>query len=205
MTPELAAIMEFLTCSTPDAWVATAIQPDNLGILLVDHAQCEKKAASSAMNMMYRYVDRYELLKKMSKLAREELVHFDQVIGIMRSRDIPYSHLTASRYAGELNKHVRNHEPDKLVDRLIVGAFVEARSCERFACLVPHLDTELAQFYQGLLKSEARHFRDYLQLASLYAEGPIDDRVAYFAAVEKVLIESPDTEFRFHSGPMAIV
>ncbi len=204
MTPELADIMEFLSCRTPDAWVATAIQDENLEVLLVDHAQCEKKAASSAMNMMYRYVDRYELLKKMSKLAREELVHFDQVIGIMRSRDIPYSHLTASRYAGDMNKHVRNHEPDKLVDRLIVGAFVEARSCERFACLVPHLDPELAQFYQSLLKSEARHYRDYLHLARLYAEKDIDDRIAYFAEVEKGLIESPDTEFRFHSGPLAL-
>ena len=203
MTPDLDELLAFLKCRTPDAWIQSALDPENLPLLLVDHAQCEKKAASSAMNMMYRYVDRYDLLKKMSKLAREELVHFDQVISLMRARDIEYTHLTASRYAAELNKHVRNHEPDKLVDRLIVGAFVEARSCERFACIAPHLDAELSKFYLSLLKSEARHFKDYLNLASLYAQKPIDDRVAHFAAVEQSLIESVDTEFRFHSGPMS--
>jgi len=201
--PELDELLAFLRCRTPDAWVASALDPDNLSLLLVDHAQCEKKAASSAMNMMYRYVDRHDLLKKMSKLAREELVHFDQVISLMRTRDIEYTHLTASRYAAGLNQHVRNHEPDKLVDRLIVGAFVEARSCERFACIAPHLDAELSKFYTSLLKSEARHFKDYLHLARVYADKPIEDRIAHFAEVEQDLIESEDTEFRFHSGPIA--
>jgi tRNA-(ms[2]io[6]A)-hydroxylase len=88
------------------------------------------------------------------------------------------------------------------VDVLIVGAIIEARSCERFAALAPHLDAKLSDFYTGLLKSEARHYRDYLDLAEQAAGGPVDDRVKAFLELERQLIELPDTEFRFHSGPV---
>ncbi len=98
---------------------------------------------------------------------------------------------------------MRTSEPGRLVDTLIVGAFIEARSCERFARLAPRLDEELQGFYQSLLKSESRHFMDYLKLARRYSPDPIDDRVAYFAQLEAELIVSPDREFRFHSGPVA--
>lgn len=194
----MQAIYEFLLCETPDAWVAQAIQEPEL--LLVDHANCEKKAASTALNLMYRYVDNFELLNKMSRLAREELRHFEQVIAIMARRNIPYPQITASRYAAELRKSVRSIEPGKLVDTLIVGAIIEARSCERFAKLAPHLDPELQTFYLSLLKSESRHFKDYLTLAAKASDGSIEDRVQYFLQLEKTLIESPDQEFRFHSG-----
>src|SRR3990167_6791777 len=107
---------------------------------------------------MYRYVDRPQLLHKMSRLAREELRHFEQVLAILQRRGITYTHLTSSRYAAELRQAVRTHEPGRLVDTLIVGAFIEARSCERFAKLAPHLDAELGDFYNTLLKSETRHF-----------------------------------------------
>jgi tRNA-(ms[2]io[6]A)-hydroxylase len=195
----LQPILEFLLCSTPDAWVAQALkEPD---ILLVDHANCEKKAASTALNLMYRYVDNFELLNKMSRLAREELRHFEQVLAIMRSRGIPYRQISASRYAAELRKPVRSSDPEKLIDTLIVGAIIEARSCERFACLAPHLDDELKKFYESLLKSEARHFQDYLSLAKKAAGGKsIDERVGFFLELERKLIEEPDGEFRFHSG-----
>ncbi len=194
----LHEINEFLPCETPDEWVKAALE--NLELLLIDHAQCEKKAASTAMSMMYRYVDRYDLLGKMSKLAREELVHFDQVLKIMKNRNIDYRHLTAARYASGLHKHIRKQEPHQLIDKLIIGAYVEARSCERFAKLIPYLDTELAKFYESLLKSEARHYQDYLTLAEQYAEEDIQPRVAFFSEIEKELIESEDSEFRFHSG-----
>lgn len=165
--PEL---VEFLPCESPKAWVNWAIE--NQTLLLNDHAHCEKKAASTAMSLMYRYVDRDNLLHKMSRLAREELLHFEQVHKIMRKRGIAYEHLSASRYADGLRKHIRTHEPARLVDTLIIGAFVEARSCERFAALAPHLDEELSKFYLSLLKSEARHFEDYLALAQEYAGAP---------------------------------
>ncbi|AJQ95856.1 tRNA-(ms[2]io[6]A)-hydroxylase [Gynuella sunshinyii] len=195
---DLEAIYQFLGCRTPEAWIKSAME--NLPILLIDHAQCEKKAASTAMSMMYRYVDKPELLTKMSKLAREELVHFDQVLKIMKQRNIEYGHLSAARYAGGLHQHIRKQDPGMLIDKLIIGAFVEARSCERFAALLPVLDDELAAFYRSLLKSEARHFRDYLKLADLYTDESLVDRVQYFREIENLLIESDDTEFRFHSG-----
>lgn len=197
----LQAIDEFLLCATPDAWVQQALQHPE--ILLIDHANCEKKAASTALNLMYRYVDNFELLNKMSRLAREELRHFEQVLAIMQKRRIAYSPVSASRYAAELRKPVRNSEPGKLVDTLIVGAIIEARSCERFARLAPHLDDELQKFYESLLKSEARHFQDYLTLAKKSADGQsIDERVTFFLELERDLVESPDGEFRFHSGIM---
>lgn len=194
--PELVA---FLPCESPEAWVNWALE--NQTLLLNDHAHCEKKAASTAMSLMYRYVDRDNLLHKMSRLAREELLHFEQVHKLMRSRGVAYEHLTASRYADGLRKHIRTHEPARLVDTLIIGAFVEARSCERFAVLAPHLDPELSKFYVSLLKSEARHFEDYLALAEEYAGEPIDERVAFFRELEHQLIIEPDVEFRVHSGP----
>ncbi|TDP00007.1 tRNA-(ms[2]io[6]A)-hydroxylase [Marinomonas balearica] len=194
--PEL---VEFLPCTSPEAWVKWAVE--NETTLLVDHAHCEKKAASTAMSLMYRYVDRDNLLHKMSQLAREELLHFEQVHKIMRDRGVVYEHMTASRYADGLRKHIRTHEPARLVDTMIIGAFVEARSCERFAVLIPHLDDTLAKFYRSLLKSEARHFKDYLSLAEEYAGESIDERVQFFREIEHQLIIDPDDEFRVHSGP----
>lgn len=195
----LQPIHEFLLCATPNAWVAQALKEPE--VLLIDHANCEKKAASTALNLMYRYVDNFELLNKMSRLAREELRHFEQVLAIMHKRGIAYSPVSASRYAAELRKPVRTSEPEKLIDTLIVGAIIEARSCERFARLAPHLDEELKKFYESLLKSEARHFQDYLSLAKKAAGGkPIEERVRFFLELEQKLIEESDGEFRFHSG-----
>ena len=191
-------IKDFLPCVTPEAWVEEALKQP--AIILVDHANCEKKAASTALNMIYRYVDKHDLLLKMSRLAREELRHFEQVVAIMKKRGIEYIQLGSSRYAGGMHKAVRTHEPARLVDSLIVGAFIEARSCERFARLAPYLDQDLKDFYLSLLKSESRHFEDYLKLARKYADSPIDLRIQVFTDIEKDLIESVDAEFRFHSG-----
>lgn len=198
MTIDISPIKNFLLCATPDAWVQNALAHPEL--LLIDHANCEKKAASTAMNLIYRHVENFDLLNKMSRLAREELRHFEQVIAIMRKRGIAYAQIGASRYAAELRKPVRTHEPGKLVDTLIVGAIIEARSCERFAKLAPHLDEELQSFYLSLLKSESRHFNDYLALAEKAAGENIDERVQLFLEREKALIEGADEEFRFHSG-----
>lgn len=193
-------LIDFLPCRTPQAWVDQALRhPEEL---LIDHANCEKKAASTALNLMFRYIDKPVLLQKMSRLAREELRHFEQVTALMQQRGIAYRGLSASHYAQRLRQHIRSSEPGRLVDTLIVGAFIEARSCERFACLAPHLDAELGDFYRSLLKSEARHYQDYLGLARQFAEQPIDSRIAEFAAVEALAIQTDDSEFRFHSGAL---
>lgn len=196
---DLAPIEAFLPCPTPDAWVEWALQ--NPELLLIDHANCEKKAASTALNLMYRYVEHHQLLNKLSRLAREELRHFEQVIAIMHRRGVAYRQISAARYAAGLRRKLRTHEPGRLVDTLIVGALIEARSCERFATLAPRLDAELADFYKSLLKSESRHFSDYLKLAlSLSSREEVDRRLGVFRSIEAELIESADREFRFHSG-----
>ncbi|MGB1158404.1 MAG: tRNA-(ms[2]io[6]A)-hydroxylase [Porticoccaceae bacterium] len=202
MTEVLQEIDKFLPCKTPDLWLQNAV--DNPELMLIDHANCEKKAASTAVNLTFRYIDNFDLLNKMSRLAREEMRHFEQVIAIMKRRGIVYRQISASRYAEGLRALVRANEPDKLVDILLVGALIEARSCERFARLAPLLDTELESFYLSLLKSEGRHYRDYLALAEAVADREqIDKRLKVLSERERELILSPDSEFRFHSGPVA--
>lgn len=198
---DISHIHDFLYCETPQAWINDAL--NNIELLLIDHANCEKKAASTAMNLMYRYVDNHDLLNKMSRLAREELRHFEQVMAIMKKRGIDYPHIEAATYAGRLRRPIRTSEPHRLVDILVVGAVIEARSCERFAKLAPFLDDQLQAFYLSLLKSEARHYQDYLSLAQKAAGKPIDDRVAVFLALEKEIILEKSEEFRFHSGPLS--
>jgi tRNA-(ms[2]io[6]A)-hydroxylase len=195
----LPEIHQFLACPTPAAWVQAALADQET--LLIDHKNNEYKAASTAMALMAKYGQELDLINFMSRLAREELVHHEQVLRIMKKRRIELRPVSASRYASGLRKLVRNHEPQKLVDTLVVGAFIEARSCERFEALVPHLDEELGKFYGGLLKSEARHFQGYLKLAYQYGEESDVARVIErVREAERELIESPDQEFRFHSG-----
>lgn len=196
----LREIKAFLGAETPEEWLQLAAKQECMQLLLTDHAHCEKKAASTAMTLMFRYVDRADLLNKMSRLAREELIHFEQVLGLIEARGLKYGHLSPARYAAGMRTDVRTSEPGRLIDVLIIGAFIEARSCERFAALAPDLDDELARFYRSLLKSEGRHYQDYLSLAQAYADESIDERVEHFRKLEAELILAEDDEFRFHSG-----
>jgi tRNA-(ms[2]io[6]A)-hydroxylase len=141
-----------------------------------------------------------EMIDKMVLLIKEELHHFYQVLEILQAQQIPYQSITAARYAKGMMKQVRTYEPAALVDKLIIGAFIEARSCERFAKLAPYLDEQLGRFYYSLLRSEARHYQDYLTLATQVSDEDIERRVQEFALIEAELISSPDTAFRFHSG-----
>lgn len=145
-----------------------------------------------------------DLIDKMVLLIKEELHHFYQVLEMMAHYGIEYRSITPCRYAKGMLKHVKTFEPDALIDKLIVGAYIEARSCERFAMLAPHVDKKLGDFYLSLLRSEARHYQDYLALAHEIA-GPeqsekVASRIAFFAEVEADLITSTDTDFKFHSG-----
>jgi len=144
-----------------------------------------------------------QMIDRMVLLMKEELHHFEQVLEVMESRNIPIQPITASRYAAGMIRHARTSEPGTLVDKLIIGAFIEARSCERFAMLAPHLDYDIAKFYVSLLRSEARHFEDYLALAEKIEGASVSQRVDYFRDIERELIQKPDTELRFHSGPVA--
>ncbi len=202
--PVPANIEAFFETKTPDAWLDAA--GERIPELLLDHANCELKAASTALGFLYRYPERTALAQRMSRLAREELRHFEQVRTIMADLQLPFERLTASRYAGGLRDAVREDEPNKLLDMLLVGAIIEARSCERFARLVPRLPAGIAKFYAGLLASESRHFEHYLAFArseSGASRSELDERLAELKALEAQLITEPDPQFRFHSGPPA--
>lgn len=197
-----ANIEAFFETPTPQGWLDAA--SDRVPELLLDHANCELKAASTALGFLYRYPERTALAQCMSRLAREELRHFEQVRKIMDDMRVPFERLTASRYAGGLRDAVRDEEPLKLLDMLLVGAIIEARSCERFARLAPRLPERLASFYRGLLASESRHFEHYLGFARAetgVARAELDARLAELKSIEAQLITEPDPQFRFHSGP----
>ncbi|WP_058492573.1 tRNA-(ms[2]io[6]A)-hydroxylase [Legionella worsleiensis] len=196
---DLQTLNEFLRVSTPDAWLAHAA--DNIPLLLIDHAHCERKAAATAITFMSKYPEKTELVAKMSPLAREELLHFEKVLDIMRQKGISYTALQPSEYAAKLHKLITQRDGnERLCDQLIVGAIIEARSCERFNAIIPCLnDPELGRFYKTLIKSEARHFQDYLYLARLYG-GAIETRLERFLSVENEFILGQDRVFRFHSG-----
>ncbi|TMP59570.1 tRNA-(ms[2]io[6]A)-hydroxylase [Pseudoalteromonas sp. S1610] len=140
------------------------------------------------------------LIDKMVMLIKEELHHFYQVLEIMHEYGVEYQSITPCRYAKGMLRHVKSYEPDALVDKLIIGAYIEARSCERFAKLAPYVDKRLGDFYISLLRSEARHYQDYLTLAQDISEFDITERVEFFGNVEAELISSPDEDFKFHSG-----
>jgi len=141
-----------------------------------------------------------DMVDKMVLLIREELHHFYQVLEIIEENNIPYDPIPASRYAKGMLKNVRTYEPEALIDKLIIGAYIEARSCERFAKIAPHLDPKIGKFYLSLLRSEARHYQDYLALAEQISKVDITERVAFFGDIEADLISTSDEDFKFHSG-----
>jgi len=192
-----------LLVATPEAWYAAAAAQSD--VLLLDHANCEKKAASTALAMIFTYAEDVALTERLSRLAREELRHFEQVQKLMRHLGVPFRRLSPSRYAEGLRRGVRRSEPARLVDLLVCGALIEARSWERFTGLVTRLDEPLAGFYRGLAASEARHRDLYLRLAAERSRPAAgagwQDSLDRFAAIEAELAATPDRQFRFHSGP----
>ena len=190
---------DLLCVATPSGWIEAA--RSRWQELLLDHANCEKKAASTALSLIFTYADDPALTSALSRLAREELRHFEQVQRMLSRLRVPYRRLKPGRYADQLRRAVRTNEPDRRVDLLICGAIIEARSCERFAAVAPELDEPLRGFYTGLAEAEARHFEIYLDLAARTAAGrDIDTRKRELAELEAQLIEAPDPQFRFHSG-----
>jgi len=187
-----------LRVATPPAWFQAAAH--NIHELLVDHANCEKKAASTALSLIFTYSEDMELTERISRLAREELRHFEQVQRLMRKLHIPFKRLSPSRYGEGLRKAIRHNEPGRLQDLLICGALIEARSCERFMGLAPLLEDPLRSFYVGLSASEARHHELYIQLAQVRYADEWRETLDRLSAVEAELISSADEQLRFHSG-----
>jgi tRNA-(ms[2]io[6]A)-hydroxylase len=200
-----------LRVPTPASWLQWASASHE--VLLIDHANCEKKAASTALALMFAYAEDLELSARMSRIAREELRHYEQVARLIRSLEIAPRRLAPGRYAEGLRRLVAKSEPQREIDLMICGALIEARSCERFASLARELATPagapLRELFANLHTAEARHCRVYLELARRAAARPgaaaallpFDARVDEFAALEATLITKPDAVFRFHSGP----
>jgi len=187
-----------LSTPTPQSWTDAAVE--RWRELLLDHAACERKAASTALALIFAYPQDQALGASLSRLAREELRHFERAQALIIELGVPFERQRPSRYAAQLRSHLRSGEPGRKLDLLLTGALIEARSAERFGLLAPRLPEPLGGFYAVLARSEARHFECYLELARTRAQEDWRDRLAVLAAHESELVTRPDRQLRFHSG-----
>jgi tRNA-(ms[2]io[6]A)-hydroxylase len=173
----------------------------HLDEVLIDHAHCEKKAAGTALNLIFHYVENRELCREMTEIVREELEHFHMVLDLLDRRGIKFRRLKPSQYGRQLNDLVRKQEPQRAVDRLLVAGLIEARSCERFQALAEHVDdAELAEFYRSLFESEARHHATYTRLAKHFATEPVVmQRLEELYAAEAAILADGEAMPRMHS------
>ncbi len=190
---------DILQAATPRGWLECA--RERWRELLLDHANCEKKAASTALALMFTYPEDGQLAGELSRLAREELRHFEQVQALMRELEVPFARQRPGRYAAGLRAVLASGDPARKLDLLLTAALIEARSCERFALLAPELPAPLGPFYASLERSERRHAGRYLEFAQRHDPQGWRVRLAQLAATEAELATAPDPEFRFHSGP----
>ena len=184
---------------TRENWISQAMPQINE--ILLDHAHCEKKAASMALNLMFRYPEYPQLMQPLSELAREELRHFEQVFSVMEERNIPFRRQRPSTYAGRLVSIVRKDEPHRMLDLMLCACLIEARSCERMKILSENLvDVNLARLYRGLLACEARHHQVYIDmLETIFPREEILERLEEVATHESEVLETPDDFVRLHT------
>jgi tRNA 2-(methylsulfanyl)-N6-isopentenyladenosine37 hydroxylase len=197
-----AATESILRAPTPPAWVEDALR--HVPELLQDHANCEKKAASTALALMFAYPEDRTLAAALSRLAREELRHFEQVARVRTALGVPYLRQRPGRYAQQLRTVLRTSDPGRKLDLLLTAALIEARSAERFNLLAPRLPQPLARLYAELAGAESRHFTLYLNFARDSAPQGWQGRLQLLAAHEARLATEPDANLRFHSGPLSL-
>lgn len=191
--------MLHLQSDTSERWLKQV--DDHLDEILIDHAHCEMKAAGTALNLIFAYVENIELCQEMTRIVNEELEHFHLVLELLSERSIRFRRLKPSGYGRQLNELARNQEPGRAIDRLLVAGLIEARSCERFHVLARHVaDQRLAEFYQSLFESEARHHTTYTRLATHYAaEADVFARLDELAKLEAKIVDAGDPLPRMHS------
>lgn len=204
MTPiEPTSVDSFLRAKTPRTWLECAQRNERL--LLSDHANCERKAASSALAMIHRFADDRNACMALSRIVREEMRHFEQVLSLIHTRGHEFSPLGPSRYARGLHKCASKLGSDALFSQLLIAAIIEARSCERFRQLIEVLERPVAKLYERLTEAEERHFGLYLRLASNIGEQQvIEDQLDTLLGEDARLITEDDDQFRFHSGSPSI-
>lgn len=173
----------------------------SLDEILIDHAHCEHKAAATAMNLFGAYVDCEELTREMTLIIAEELEHFQMVLDLLKRRGIAFRRIRPGTYGRKLNLLVRQNEPQRAIDRLLIAGLIEARSCERFKLLRDHVqDPELADFYGSLFESEARHHSTYVRLARQFATADeVRLRLDELSKAEAVIIDEGHSLPRMHS------
>jgi tRNA-(ms[2]io[6]A)-hydroxylase len=174
---------------------------ENLPEILIDHAHCEKKAAACALNLIMAYVDHPELVDELVTIVNEELEHFQQVLVLLKKRNIVFGRQQAGGYGRQLNDLVRKFEPYRAIDRFLIASLIEARSCERFSLLRDHVpDQELAEFYGSLFESEARHHTTYVRMAKVFgSDEMVKERLEELSALETEIIYRGDPLPRMHS------
>jgi tRNA-(ms[2]io[6]A)-hydroxylase len=180
-------------------WIGQAMT--HIDEILLDHAHCEKKAASMALNLMFRYPEYPQLMQPLSELAREELRHFEQVFSVMEERNILFRRQRPSTYAGRLVSIVRKDEPQRMLDLMLCACLIEARSCERMKILSENLtDFKLARLYKGLLACEARHHQVYIDmLETIFERDEITVRLEEISTHESEVLDTPDDFVRLHT------
>lgn len=188
-----------LQVETPDRWLNQV--DEDLDQVLLDHAHCELSAARTALNLMVAYVLYEPLTVEMTRIINEELDHFHQVLEQLNRLDIDFKRQQSGHYGKRLNALVRSEEPMRGVDRLLIAALIEARSCERFCLLRDHIrDPELADFYGSLFESEAGHYATYVQLAKDFMPSDVvDQRLDELAGEEAQIILEGYSRARMHS------
>ncbi|MEY2856116.1 MAG: hypothetical protein RLZZ74_425 [Cyanobacteriota bacterium] len=198
-TANTTATIKILQQSSNPDWIGIALA--NLDLILLDHSHCERKAAGAAINLMFRYPSHQKLVRQLTAIAQEELAHFDQVNQWLEKRQIPLAALNSPPYFAQLKSQVRHSEPDRLVDLLLVSAIIEARSYERLGLIGEYCpDGELAQFYRGLMTSEARHYGIYWLLAEEYSDRPtVEHRLVELGEYESSILATMHHEPRLHS------
>ena len=191
--------MRILAVRTDGAWLQRALA--RIDEVLVDHAHCEKKAASTALSLLFRYPEQAALLVPLARLAQEELGHFADVVAVLTERGVALRHQVPSSYAGALLTAVRQTEPERLVDTLLCAALIEARSCERMQLLAEALDDErLVALYGSLLRAEARHHATYVSLANAVPGATaVEERLAELAEHEAAVIAVATPWPRLHA------
>ncbi len=197
--PAATATIKFLVEPTRRDWVDQALA--NFDTILLDHAQCERKAAGVALSLINRYPSDRALINALTEIAQEELAHFAQVNQWLERRGVPLCPLPPPPYGAKLREQVRPAEPHRQLDILLVSALIEARSHERLGLLAQHCpDSALAGFYRSLMASEARHYGTYWVLATeRFPRAEVESRLIELAQAESAILATLHPEPRIHS------
>ncbi|KAA5548007.1 tRNA-(ms[2]io[6]A)-hydroxylase [Adhaeribacter rhizoryzae] len=179
-----------LKLPTDPRWVNIAEK--NIEDILVDHAYCEQKAATSGISLIVKYPDKTKLVEEMTALVAEEWSHFERVMEQLKKRGYGLGRNRPDEYVVELSKHIRKGDKRErqLMDHLLVNALIEARSCERFKLLWKNIQDEgLQKFYYELMVSEAGHFVSFVKLAKEYMPPEVvDTRLQELLKIEADII-----------------